>query len=159
MLTEWWAPKTSWVLQVPWEMMLVVLVLDSDVNQLISSSKDIDMFSLPLETSFSTFSAYIGTVLPYNFVLRRARRGCTSPMVGRATRDLSMHLAAKLRRSRKISSESDIAACRRAEVLLEVLAFSRRDENWKWRNRRGGNSTRAIRRVRGGRGIEISLCK
>ena len=68
----------------PCEMMLVVLVPDFDVNQLISSSKDIDMFSLLWDTSFSTFSAYFGTVLPNTFVLRRARRGCTSAMVGRA---------------------------------------------------------------------------
>ena len=153
MPTEWWAVEDSWVLQVPWEMMLVVLVFDSDVNQLISSSRDIDVSIFPFETSFSTFSAYLGTVWPYNVVFSRARRTCTSAMVGRATGDLSMHLAAKLRRSRKTSSGSDIAACRRAEVSPEVFAFVRRGENWKWRNNVCGNN--ASINLDGGAGMWI----
>ena len=140
------------MLLLPLELMLEFLVLDSDVNQLISSSNDIEMSNLPFLNSLSTFSTYIGTVWPYNFVLRRVRRGCTSAMVGRAAGDLSMHMEAKLRRSRKTSSGSVIDACCRAEVSPEVLAFASRGENWKWRIERVGNSGRGLKVVSYGMG-------
>ena len=102
---------------------------DPDANLLMSSCKEIETSILRMAASFSTFFAYTGTLWPYSFVFKFARNGCTSAMVGREIGDLSMHLAARLRRSSMTSSDSVIAECRKIVVFLEVFASARSGRN------------------------------